>query len=407
MRSADATAVIVSWPDRAMTAAPTSSVAVAAGVLDDEGRVPLVQTRPGEGVPVADDVSRAGGPAPQWLKYVRWDVIARWRKEAKAEEDAGGEATTSVPAGPLGDEAPAPPSEHAWPYEFGSRDASFRRIGGGVLWLVASPRYGAYRMPPTLVARLHIRDVIADDDPRAAGVDPHVRRHGPWLALAFKDPGAYLPLNNAFTVLRGMRFDGNPDRLPDSPPGSEHGPYAHLPAHMQRHRVLTPDSAAALERYAAAVRAGRRVFLSYSWADFTADREWVTTLADNLAGRDVSCWWDRWQLPESGDDPAVRRLLGDILTDAVHQSVWFVALVRPRYATGQAHPGDDPPWAAKEWRRAGSERDRHRRDDLRRVAIVFGDAPATDLHSDDLVLRVREDASPRHVADRLLELLPR
>jgi hypothetical protein len=132
----------------------------------------------------------------------------------------------------------------------------------------------------------------------------------------------------------------------------------------------------------------------------------IPNLYHTITARDVSCWWDRWQLPEAADDPAVRRLLGDILTDAVHQSVWFVALVRPRYAAGQAHPSDDPPWAAKEWRRAGNERDRHRRDHLRRVAIVFGDAPAADIGSDDLVLRVRADASPRHVADRLLDRLP-
>jgi hypothetical protein len=335
---------------------------------------------------VVDIVPGSGGTSgPQWVKYVRWDVIRRWREDVQKPADGA----------------------RCWPYEFGSRDAAFPRIRGGVLWLVTSPRYGTYRMPPSLVARLRVTDVVRDD-PAALDVDPHVRRHGPWRALAARDEGAYLPLNNAFAVLRRLRFDGRPDRVPDAAPGSPHGPYVHLPAHLQRHRVLTPASAQLLDEYQAAVRRGRRVFLSYSWADFEADRDWIAALADTLTAHTVSCWWDRWHLPDTDDDGGTGKLLGDLLGDAVRQAVWFVALLRPRYAAGLTDPRGDPPWAVQEWRKAGAEIERHRRDDLQRVAVVFGDlaTSAHALRADDLVLRVPADASPRAVAGLLLDLLP-
>ncbi len=143
--------------------------------------------------------------------------------------------------------------------------SAFRGIAGGVLWLVSSPQYGKYRLPPSLVARLQIKDVVADHDSVAEEIDPDVRRAGRWIALADRDRSAYLPLNNALDVLCNLRFRGRhsgPIRL--KPAAADSGPpsglYSRLPGYFQRHRIVDPDSVPALEEYAHAVqRADRRL----------------------------------------------------------------------------------------------------------------------------------------------------
>lgn len=96
----------------------------------------------------------------------------------------------------------------SYPYALASNDPAFRGIAGGVLWLVSSPQYGKYRLPPSLVARLQIKDVVAEDDSVAEEIDSHVREAGRWVALADRDRSVYLPLNNAFDVLCNLRFLG-------------------------------------------------------------------------------------------------------------------------------------------------------------------------------------------------------
>ncbi|MDT2006708.1 hypothetical protein FXW78_22685 [Rhodococcus opacus] len=75
-----------------------------------------------------------------------------------------------------------------------------------MLWLISSPRYGAYRLPPSLIARLHVTEVIANDDPKAEAVDPTVTQAGKWIALADRDCSVYLPLNNTLDVLLRLSF---------------------------------------------------------------------------------------------------------------------------------------------------------------------------------------------------------
>lgn len=328
-----------------------------------------------------------------WLKYVRWDVIEGWR--ARVLSDRGD------------------PSE-SFPYAFASREGSFPRITGGVLWLVTSPRFDEYRLPPSLVARLDVVDVVRGDSREARELDPEVQRHGGWVARAERRLGAYLPVNNALHALQRLRFRGTPDRLPDlGVPARVRGPadlrpYADIPGRFQQHRVVAEESVPVLEDYAGAVRSGRRVFLSYRWSDFAEDPGWVMALADALSSRLVSCWWDRWDVPQDQPQLYPERILTAILNDAIRQSAWFVALMRPGYL--EACRAQSPAtWARREWDLAGRQDPQRPQDDLSRMAVSFGDPRCIGDWIDpgvDDVVTVPRDASPAQVADRIVDLLP-
>ncbi len=166
--------------------------------------------------------------------------------------------------------------EDAYPYRYASRDPAFMSLPGAVLWLVTLPRYARVRQAPSLVARLEIEDVarIEDDPHRFEDLDTEVRESGNLVAIARRQRGAYLPLNNAFHMLLQLDFESRAPNLRDS---HEHrdrsrdarlGPYFTIAGHFRRHRWLTAESIPTLERYADAVRRGRRVFLSYKRSDF-------------------------------------------------------------------------------------------------------------------------------------------
>jgi TIR domain-containing protein len=317
---------------------------------------------------------------PHWLKYVRWDVISRWR----------GQATAAATEGRL-----------RYPYAFASADNALPGINGGVLWLISSPRYGIYRQPPSIVARLQITDVVARDDPKAVDVDNEIRAFGPWIAIAAEDVDAYLPLNNVSQTLQRLRFQGRVERLPDAPSDVEK-PYSHIPWHFQRHRVIARNSVNHLERFAQAVRMGRRVFVSYRRKDFN-DSSWVDELATALPGHDVSCWLDIRDVPQNVEKPYECELLSGILGDAIRQSCWFVALMRRGYLE------DAETWTRREWTRAGQANSERRRDRMNRVAVLFGEQPDASDWIDpgrDTVINVAPDASASEVVQHLLELLP-
>ena len=255
-----------------------------------------------------------------WIKYVRWDVIQAWRHHAMRSS-----------AGQL-----------AYPFAYGSTEKAMPDIEGGVLWLISAPRYGRYRMPPSLIARLDVRAVVRPDSQAARSVDTAVLKHARrehdrqqgWVALAQRGTRAYLPLNNALHMLQQLSFLGRVERLPEpgtTRPGPGRGIYSRIPMHFQQHRVVHPRSVHTLEDFAAAVRAGRRAFISYRWDDFDEDSRWLSALSDALEAGQVSCWWDRWHVPKQ-DKPIETRLLADILCDAVRQSSWFIALMRPAYS---------------------------------------------------------------------------
>jgi hypothetical protein len=315
-----------------------------------------------------------------WLKYVRWDVISRWRSRAKAAE------------GSL-----------RYPYAFASRERAFPNISGGILWLMSSPHYGSYRQPPSIIARLEISDVVASDHPKADHVDSEVKSFGPWVAIAAEVPDAYLPLNNVSQTLEKLRFQGKVKRLPETPrlPGTSlaERPYSHIPQHFRSHRVIAQESIHYLETFAEAVRLGRRVFVSYRWSDFRDDI-WVDELATVLSDHTVSCWLDKRNVPQANSAHYKNRLLRNILDDAIRQSAWLVALMRPGYVK-DAETGI-PTWVRYEWNEAG------RHDRMNRVAVLFGEQSAAHDWIDpdrDKVITVRPEASPSTIAQHLLALL--
>ncbi len=333
-----------------------------------------------------------------WVKYVRWDVITRWRRNATSFD---------------GEQRGTDRSEHKprYPYAFASNDPAFRGISGGVLWLISSPNYGAYRLPPSLIARLHVTEVVSRDDPQTQEIDDEVRRAGKWIALADRELSAYLPLNNAFNVLRQLRFQGRSNKLRKLPEGIGTNPclrggrYSDLPGYFQRHRVVASRSVRMLREYADAVQMGRCVFLSYRRRDFTHAE--LDEFAEMLSNNSVSCWWDRRNLPEEDLDP-FEPLLKDILGDAVRQSTFLVALMRSGYLESEPD-SSKPTWVRQEWDHAREEIERggrwHR---MVRIAVVFGDQPAAKdwIEPGDLRVAVAPDESARDVAQRVIPLLP-
>ena len=130
---------------------------------------------------------------------------------------------------------------------------------------------------------------------------------------------------------------------------------------------------------------GYRIFLSYKRRDFYVKDEfgklgtdpiWARRLGEELSDKGVSCWWDRWHIPEMEDDTYDPCLLMDILDDGIKQAVWFVGLMTAGYIK-EPNSEKTVSWTLEEWRRAKEERGRRgRRQPLQRIAIFFQDPPA-------------------------------
>jgi hypothetical protein len=346
----------------------------------------------------ADDHD-GGRPRRHCLKYVAWEHVERWKNRARR---AGGDMTGF------------------YPYAYGSNDKAFRNFDDTVLWLLTLPRYDKYRLAPSIVARLEIDKIRTweTDADELRAVDPEVLKSGPIVVFADEAKSHYLPLNNAFQVLMGLRFRGDAPNLMDSyaqrdrSGEGEFGPYVSLAGHFQRHRWLDEASIPSLERYAATVLDGRRAFLSYRRRDFPRGADgapsWPEALGTALAARSVSCWWDRWYLPQADedDDMMPRALLTSLLDDAVTQAAWFIALVGPEYLQA-----DDESWPRKEWVQAREEGGRHgRRHPMNRVAVFLSDRVDDEAHrrwreAGDRVLWAGPQPTADVVADGLANLM--
>jgi hypothetical protein len=326
------------------------------------------------------------------IKYVKWERVKRWRQRIRADGLR---------------------IEEAYPYAFASRDPAFLNLGGNVLWLVTLPQYGDFRQAPSLVAKLEVEDAYRFEEApdQSSELDPEVRMSGNFIVKGNPDRSTYFPLNNAFHTLLRLQFDTRAPSLAASYANRDRsrertrGPYFTLAGHFQKHRWLTDDSVPELERYAAAVQRGRRVFLSYKRTDFPELQRgpsWPERLANELMAKDVSCWWDRWNLPQADEDESQaleEDLLKGLLEDAVQQAAWFVALIGPRYLSA----GNDS-WPRREWFKAGTELgDDGRRHEMHRIA-VFLSAPRHDAEHqrwvgpDDHVIWAGADADPATVA---------
>jgi len=159
------------------------------------------------------------------------------------------------------------------------------------------------------------------------------------------------------------------------------GPYAPLGQFLQTLRRLTPQAAHAMDEFHERAVLGKRIFLSYKWSDvesFARNRgqsrvEWVKDLNHRLEDAGYSSWLDHHQILADRD---IGDLLEEVLSDAVHQSVVFLALLSENYGTG---------WTRKEWERASRQLlDKKRKDKLLIVVLECGGDPARlDLTASD------------------------
>jgi hypothetical protein len=287
------------------------------------------------------------------LVYVSWDVIRRWKRGRR----------------------PDPPVAAAAPYAYGSAQVRLARLArpGDVIWVLTAPRFAGYRLPPSLIARLQVAQVVDRQTPAGltAPIPPDFDPRWRYVALAQPPPASrYYPLNNAYQTLLALTFVGRAPTLRDCPHcqqlvAEQKRLYAGLPAHLQTVRHLTPGAGAALEAFARAVAEGQIVFLSYRRAEAAP---LATTLMEHLTDQGVACWWDHWMLPgrvARGDTRIDNDLLSAVLADGLRQSTWAVALVTPLFHRSR--------WTAQEWTLAGEERDNPRRTrPLRRIEVLLG-----------------------------------
>jgi len=297
-----------------------------------------------------------------WMKYVKWEWVKRWKARVRQERRH---------------------EETAYPYSFGSKDRAFLGFTGDVLWLVSLPDYDGYRQAPSLIARL---DITAAGEYGSSAefldVAPEVRGSGHNIVLGRHDGESYFPINNMFHTLLELEFEGRAPRLADAyerrdtSRDATRGPYFSLAQHFRKHRLLTPDSVDKIEDFAAAVREGRRAFISYRRSDFPQRRGGALVFPEQLGieltAQRIACWWDQWNLPGGHDESSWLRpnLLEDLLEDAVRQAAWMVALMGPGYLAS-----DDDSWTRWEWQGAGALRTASgRRHEMRRLAVFFSKA---------------------------------
>jgi hypothetical protein len=302
------------------------------------------------------------------LVYLSWETIRRWKQDYP-------------PGDQIGDKAP---------FAYGSDQARLGRLArpGDVLWVLSSPRFARYRLPPTLVARLQVERLV---DQRAPGKEvrlvniPQPSAGWRYVVLADREYSRYYPLNNAYSTLLSLSFAGGAPSLRDCPHCEQlvaggKGLYAGLPAHLQTIRQLAPGAETTLEAFAGAVAEGQVVFLSYRWSEATP---LAMRLAAHLSERGVACWWDQWMVPQCVAEEDIRLdrdLLSAALTDGIRQSTWMVALVTATYYTSW--------WTAYEWQRAGEEMNNPRRArPLRRAEVLLGGDTSRQA---DLVLAAAE-----------------
>jgi hypothetical protein len=301
------------------------------------------------------------------LVYLSWETIRRWKRDYPA----GGRR--------LDDKAP---------YAYGSDQVRLFRLArpGDVVWVLSSPRFARYRLPPSLIARLQVSQVVDQYEPGEVGVAvPPPSAGWRYVILAEREHSRYYPLNNAYSTLLGLTFAGGAPSLRDCPHcerlvAQGKGLYAGLPAHLQTIRQVAPGAETALEAFAGAVAEGQVVFLSYRWAEASA---LAIKLAERLSAQGVACWWDQWMVPDCVAEEGIRLnrdLLAAALTDGIRQSTWMVALVTPTYYTKE--------WTAYEWQRAGEEMNNPRRArPLQRAEVLLGGQASGQA---DLVLATAE-----------------
>jgi hypothetical protein len=353
-----------------------------------------------------------------WMMYVKWERVKIWKERVDRELSEKRASQKKVLRTP----------RRKYPYSYGSRQKKFLELKGDVLWLITLPAYRGYRQAPSLIARLDVQSAREYDYTQDhEKVDPEVRGSGNYIVFGKKDSKSYLPINNVFHVLLGLKFHGEGPDLKeayerrDRSREERRGPYYSLANHFRTLRQLTADSGKNLERFAKAVNAGHRVFLSYKRSDFNSagggarpedQAWWPRRLGESLSSHGISCWWDYWHIPQDIESKRFEQdLLENILEDAVRQSAWFVALMTHGYCQ-KPESEEAVWWTRKEWDDAKVERTRDKRkQQMRRIAVLFDNEPTGSddrlewLDKTDVPLWVGTNPNPEDVCQEILKVI--
>jgi len=359
--------------------------------------------------------------AKHWMVFVNWATIISWKTNVKNAASHG--------------------EAHPFQYS-SDNVRFLQIKPKDVLWIVSTPRFGARgrpsmhgrARPPAVMARLrvtriccnraHERQRIDRDGskpvcmgsclPYCNEADLHPASDA-WsiVAIGERDPKHPTPLQvtypvlyNIFGVLNRLQFrtkEGDRD-LSDylafveggqylsraqkeakrsGKQVNDPGPYAPLGQILQTLRQLTPEAAAVMDTLHEQAVSGKRIFFSYKWADVERyAREfgltrigWVRELNRELETAGFTSWLDHHQILADRD---IGGLLDEVLADAVHQSVVFVALLSENYGTG---------WTLHEWERACEQLTNAKRKD-RLLPIVLnsgGDPKRLGLEVEDML----------------------
>ena len=271
------------------------------------------------------------------LVYVDWEWIRAWKRE---EASRGGRKKKET-------------NRH-FPYVYGSSNTTFGSYvrNGSIIWIWTCPEYAdkprIHRLPPSLVARLHIADVVpweSIDNPfRDIKTPARLKKRWKWIGLGCPHCSAYFPVNNVFEVFRELssRNKNGDERaiLPERglPVAQDRSPYYSLPRLIRFPKRLGEGGVSHLIEHADAVAGRQTVFLSYCRAD---DRDnFAGHLVEAMTERNLAPWLDMKAVPDRLATGAVKvddLVLEQIFKDGIRQAKAFVALVgnnyrRSRYA---------------------------------------------------------------------------
>jgi hypothetical protein len=269
------------------------------------------------------------------LVYVKWSVVQKWKTEARPVIES---------------------SREKWgpqlPYVYASGNNTFKRYvrPRTVIWVVTCPEYGTYRLPPTLVACLHVQDAVPRDGGESGEPDPRIpewyRFKWSWVAIACPECSTYLPVNNAFDRLKRLRSlnvknEKSPILDELNLPGSS-GPYTYAPHQLRFVKRLANEGTSGLIAHAREVEGRRTIFVSYCRRD--RPPEFAGHLVEELMREGFAPWLDMKAVPARVSTGEVRLepgILDKVLEDGIRQARTFVAIVGADYL--------ESTYAMKEW----------------------------------------------------------
>jgi len=259
------------------------------------------------------------------LAYVKWSVVQKWKTEARPVSESRREKW-----------------EPLLPYVYASGNNTFKSYvrPNTVIWVVTCPDYGTYRLPPTLVARLHVQDAVPRDGGDAGEPDPRIPEWYPpkwsWVAIACPECSSYLPVNNAFDRLKSLRSlnmknEESPILDEEHLPGSS-GPYTYAPHQLRFVKRLAEGGNSGLIEHTREVEGRRTIFVSYCRRD--QPPEFAGHLVEKLMKEGFAPWLDMKAVPTSvaiGDFVLESDVLDKVLEDGISQARSFVAIVGAHY----------------------------------------------------------------------------